>query len=175
MFFLMKRAVFFIVLSFSSFSTLADAFSEWKKNLLGISMTRGTALDGSGKFARASIGHLPANNDYGKEPYTYVTFSFQSADDVAECKANPNKSLLRKKLDKVNEKTMEFELYCSRMAGFEPSNPMIEILYVVPNSADMSALKEIFFRSNYVTFNGFKFPANGFTKTFKQYKSDNNL
>lgn len=150
-----------------SFSSSADVFKNWE-NMMDLSfMTRGTHESNKDLFAKASLGHLPENNVYGKEPYVYIAFSFDTPKDIDRCKSNPNLNKIRDEKLLVNNKSLNFEVYCTRSQFGNSVSTEISAFVTAPNEA--AQLKEMFFVSNYVKFNGFTFPASGFTKVYKEY------
>jgi hypothetical protein len=151
-------------------------YTQWEKSSgTGLYMARGAALDGSNRFARVQLGHLPANNDYGKEPFLFIAFSLDTDGEIAECRANPESFKPRYKPVIANGKSIEFYVYCHVLQRFSPTNVALEINYVTPKAEDTHAIKEMFFASNSVNLNGFKFPATGFTKAYNDYKEEHNL
>ncbi|MCL1043961.1 hypothetical protein L2737_01255 [Shewanella electrodiphila] len=169
----MKNIFICTILIFSSFSVCADVFTHWKESM-GLYMTRGTALSGPNLFARASLYHLPPNNIYGKKAYTFIGFSLDKAQDLEQCKSDWNKDLLRVEKITVDDRTMDFTVHCSWLSK-DKNYPMLNISYLSVGEENSNFLKDRFFKSNYVVFNGYIFSAKGFTKLFKQYSLDKQL
>ncbi|PMG31545.1 hypothetical protein BCU94_07350 [Shewanella sp. 10N.286.52.C2] len=165
----MKNIFICTILIFSSFSVCADVFTQWEK-VIGMYITRGTALNGSNEFARASLHH----DNLGEKSFIYIAFALDKAQDLTECKNDWNKNVLRSEKITVDGKMMEFYVSCGWLMK-DKNYPALNILYYTIGEENNNFLKERFFKSNYVVFNGYKFSAKGFTKMVRQYHLDKQL
>lgn len=162
------------ILLILSFNVSADVFSQWEKNSVGMYFTRATAIDGTKKVGRAMLESWNSNNPYGTgKPEIIVSLDFRTEEDMQKCKSNPQLELIRQETLNFNSNKIDFEVFCIRYGS--ANAPMVEIVYFGKTAADNNAIKDIFFSSNEVIFNGFKFPAKSFTKVHNTFKKDKGL